>query len=173
MRITGGSLRGRALPGRVGAGVRPTASRVREALFSILAPDLPGATVLDACGGSGLLTFEALSRGAASAEVVEKQSRAARAIREAARALDLADRMRVRVGESPRDAPPGPFTLVFVDPPYALDPAPLLVGLAPRVAGLLVLEHARRTPAPEVPDLRRMRTRRYGDTCLTLYEPAA
>ena len=64
MRITGGSLRGRVVPGKVRPGVRPTSSRVREALFSMVGQDLEGVRVLDAFGGSGLLSFEAYSRGA-------------------------------------------------------------------------------------------------------------
>ncbi|MCE7957512.1 MAG: 16S rRNA (guanine(966)-N(2))-methyltransferase RsmD, partial [Acidobacteria bacterium ACB2] len=72
LRITGGHLRGRVLEG-VPAGVRPTASRVREALFSMVGQDLRGWSVLDAFGGTGLLALEAVSRGAAPVVVVERR----------------------------------------------------------------------------------------------------
>lgn len=172
MRITGGELRGRSLPGRVPQGVRPTPARVREALFSMLRPELEGRTLLDAFGGSGILSFEALSRGAAHARILEKQSRAAHAIRTAAAALGLSDRVRVQVGHVPRDLGDGVADLVLADPPYALDPAPILAALAPLTGQLLVLEHARKTPPPQVPGLRLERSRRYGDTVLSLYRPA-
>lgn len=172
MRITGGTLRGRVLPGRVPSGVRPTASRVREALFSILQPSLAGASVLDACGGTGLLSFEAVSRGAAEALVIEKRARTAHAIRASVAHLGIGELVRVQVGQAPRDVPDRTWDLVLVDPPYALDPAPILAGLAHRVAGELVLEHARQVGAPDVPGLRLDRTRRYGDTQLSFYTPS-
>ena len=65
MRITGGTLKGRVLPVPVSSGVRPTSSRVREALFSMVGNHLDGVTWLDAFGGAGLTALEASSRGAA------------------------------------------------------------------------------------------------------------
>ena len=65
IRVTGGALRGRSLPARVPEGVRPTAGRVREAVFSMVGQDLRGWSVLDLFGGSGLIGIEAASRGAA------------------------------------------------------------------------------------------------------------
>ncbi len=172
MRITGGTLRGRVLPGRVPAGVRPTSSRVREALGSILQPELAGAGVLDACGGTGLLSFEALSRGAATAVIVEPRARTVRAIRASVTALGLGDRVRVIQGRAPGDVPAERWPLVLVDPPYDLDPAPILAGLADRVTRWLVLEHSRQRTPPKVPGLGLDRTRRYGDTALSFYAPA-
>ena len=170
MRITGGVLRGRTVPGKPRPATRPTASRVREALFSIVGQDLSGVTVLDAFGGTGLLSFEAASRGAELAWVLEKDGAAVRQIRRSAEALGLADRVIVRRGTAPKDLPPGRYGLILLDPPYAMDPTDVLTAAAPLAAGLVVLEHAASRPAPTVAGLTGS-TRRYGDTALTLYEP--
>jgi len=156
-----------------GRGVRPTPARVREALFSMVGQELEGVSVLDPFGGTGLLSFEALSRGADSALIFERDARNARRIADTARALGLADRARVRRGEAPRDLPArGAFGLILLDPPYAMDPAPLLAAVAPIAAGVVALEHAARRPPPTVEGLRVFREKRYGDTALTLYRRA-
>jgi 16S rRNA (guanine966-N2)-methyltransferase len=143
---------------------------VREALFSRVGQALDGVTVLDAYGGSGLLSFEAISRGAESALLFERDPRTARRIADAARALGLSDRIRVRRGESPRDLPSkGAYGLILLDPPYAIDPSPALVAVAPLAAGVIVLEHAARRAPPRVEGLIAVREKRYGDTALTLY----
>ena len=81
MRIIGGSARGRRLFAPPGENTRPTADRVREALFNILAARLDGARVLDLFGGSGALALEALSRGAACAVIGDKDPGAVNVIR--------------------------------------------------------------------------------------------
>ncbi len=171
MRITGGELRGRSLVGRVPSGVRPTPSRVREALFSILQPEIDGVQLLDAFGGTGMLSFEALSRGAASAYLVEQRSRTAQSIRVSAEALGLSERVQVQVGRVPQVLGNRVWDLVLADPPYATDPAPIVAALARCTGTLLVLEHARRVPAPQAPGLRLDSSRRYGDTVLSFYRP--
>jgi 16S rRNA (guanine966-N2)-methyltransferase len=166
-RLTGGQARGRPLAVPVPAGVRPTASRVREALFSIVGQHLDGQRVLDAFGGSGLLGFEAWSRGAAVV-VIELDPAVGDAIRRNAAALgsDLevvaGDALRVAAGL-------GPFDLGLVDPPYRLDPLPVLRALSGVPSPLFVLEHDAGGAAPEVPGLRRERTRSYGAGALTVY----
>lgn len=172
MKITGGELRGRVVPGKPGKGTRPTASRVREALFSIVGQDLSGATVLDAFGGTGLLSFEAASRGASLIWVIESNGSAVRQIRQAAETLGLADRVIVRRGTSPKDLPPGRYDLVLLDPPYALDPTDVLAAVAPMATDQIVLEHASSRPAPPVDGFTE-KTRRYGDTALTIYTAAS
>ncbi|MCB9745930.1 MAG: RsmD family RNA methyltransferase [Alphaproteobacteria bacterium] len=171
MKITGGQLKGRSVPGRVAPGVRPTSSRVREALFSMLGQDLEGLHVLDAYAGSGLLSFEALSRGAAHATLIEARGGTARGLKEAARGLGLQDRVSVRVGRSPEAWPADSrFGLIFLDPPYADDPEPVLRAAAAVCAGRIVLETSatRAVAAPE--GLTLARERRYGDTRLRIYE---
>lgn len=174
MRITGGTLNGRSLDARLPHGVRPTPARVREALFSMLMSlgVLEGSTVLDAFGGSGILTFEALSRGAYSAFVMDRGAPQVETIREVARRLGVAARVDVRRGSSPRDLPAGPFDLAFADPPYASDPGPVVAALGRRARKAIVLEHSAKGVAPAPPEgwaLARART--YGDTGLAVYVP--
>src|SRR5574337_1287053 len=87
MRIVSGSWRGRIIKPPANTRVHPTADRVREAWLSILQPELAGARVLDLFAGSGALGLEALSRGAASVELVELAPASLAAIRENVRAL--------------------------------------------------------------------------------------
>jgi 16S rRNA (guanine(966)-N(2))-methyltransferase RsmD len=170
LKVTGGSARGRVVAARVPDGVRPTSSRVREALFSILGQDLHGVRVLDAFGGRGLLGFEAWSRGA-DVVIVEQDPRRAMLIRKSARALGCpgpvvtGDALRVAGGL-------GPFDGITVDPPYALDPAPILERLGPLAGAWLALESDARTPVPtSIAHLRTSGPRVYGDTALWVFEP--
>ncbi|MEQ1571897.1 MAG: RsmD family RNA methyltransferase, partial [Myxococcota bacterium] len=154
----------------VGPGVRPTAARVREALFSMVGQDLEGARVLDAFGGTGLLGFEAWSRGA-RVVIVERDPRAARQIRANADALGA--EVELHVGDVRVEvANLGRFTGVLVDPPYADDPAPIVARLAPAADGWLVLETDDRTPSPAGSPLVLDRRRSYGSTALSVYRSA-
>ncbi len=170
MRITGGTLRGRRVsdpPRRV----RPTTDRVREALFSILGQDLEGVTVLDAFAGSGLLGFEALSRGADHATFVEQDRATASRLRGQARALGVERTSRVVVGRTPGRLPAGSWDLVLLDPPYVLDPESTLEALAGRVRWQLVLEHGPEREAPTVAGFAPPDSRSYGSTVLSFYAP--
>jgi 16S rRNA (guanine966-N2)-methyltransferase len=174
LRITGGTLRGRSLPGRVGSGVRPTGARVREALFNILGNDLGGLDVLDATGGTGLLAFEAASRGARRVLVLERDRRTAAAIGERARALDLEGRVTVRCCDALVGAArEGTFAIVLADPPYTEPLGPWLAALLPCARQVLVIEHAVRQRPPEGPVGWNLEVRRYGDTALSFYRPSA
>src|SRR5437773_12576398 len=95
MRVIGGQARGRRLKVPKGNGVRPTAARVKEALFNILPHDLSGIKVLDLFAGTGNLTIEALSRGAAEAILVDSSTESCDAIRENLRRINFVDRIRV------------------------------------------------------------------------------
>jgi 16S rRNA (guanine966-N2)-methyltransferase len=173
MRVTGGSLRGRPLVGRVLDGVRPTPSRVREALFSMIGQDLRGQRVLDAFGGTGLLSVEALSRGAAQALIIDSSRGNLAEIKRSVDALGLGDRVELRLGQCPAILPRGgEFELIFLDPPYALDPAPSLAAVAPLATGWVVLEHERRRVVDAPPGLVEDRLREYGDTSVRLFRPA-
>jgi 16S rRNA (guanine966-N2)-methyltransferase len=165
---------------------RPTSDRVREALFSMLVSDgliggsgdeENGPRVLDLYAGTGALAFEALSRGASSAVLVEHAREAVAVIRKNARALGVGgefvlfdtkvDRALLKIE--------GPFGIVFLDPPYAdvrtpgfaavLDRAAALLG----PAGALVLEHASTDEPPAIAGLALDRSRKYGDSSVTLY----
>lgn len=121
MRIIAGDWRGRLLKAPAGAATRPTADRVREALFSMLASRLgtfEGLRVADLFAGSGALGFEALSRGAAHVTFVEQDRAALDAIRANAAALKADDRVRILAGSALRLPASKPFDLIFADPPY-------------------------------------------------------
>jgi 16S rRNA (guanine966-N2)-methyltransferase len=168
VKITGGTLRGRTWPVKVGAGVRPTSARVREALFSAVGQDLSGWAVLDAFGGSGLLAAEAASRGADPVIVLERNSRAASRIGQAIHSFGLTiqlrrvDAMRVVGKES--------FDLVLMDPPYAEDPVAWLKRAESSALQIMVIETGGERRLPErVGDMVLDKTRRYGDTQLGIY----
>ena len=122
IRIIGGSLRNSRLDVPDLPGLRPTAERVRETLFNWLAPVIDGAGCLDLCAGTGALGIEALSRGAANVQFVERDARAAQALR------DNLARLKATGGEVTvldaaqflRGAPQAQ-DLVFLDPPFALE----------------------------------------------------
>jgi 16S rRNA (guanine966-N2)-methyltransferase len=175
LRVTGGRLGGRWLraPAR---GVRPTADRVREALFARLG-DLAGTTVLDLYAGSGALGMEAASRGAVRVVFVERAAASLAVLRENLDALGLRETSRVVRGDAPlavrRLGREGErFDLVLLDPPYAgaelqraLEAVVAAGVLAP--GGLVVAEHGRRHPIPWVPGLVPLDERRYGDAVIT------
>jgi len=178
VRISGGELRGRVL--EVAAGVRPTEGRVREALFSIWQERTPGARFLDLFAGSGAVALEALSRGADSALLVEKDPRACKMAGEACRKLG-GRACRVWRGTLPATLADigrqnlGPFDLVYVDPPYVWnDHAKLLAALRPLLApdGEVAVEHSTRSALPEViPGWQLRHQRAYGETTLSFVEP--
>src|SRR5580698_1996151 len=125
MRVVGGSLRGRTLAAPKSQSIRPTADRLREALFNILlhAYDNPisGARVLDQFAGTGALGIEALSRGAAFALFVDDGAEARALLRENAAALGLGGTSRIFRRDATKLGPVHPlepFTLAFLDPPY-------------------------------------------------------
>ncbi len=136
-----------------------------------------GPRVLDLYAGSGALAFEALSRGASRAVLVEHAREAIAAIRENARALQAEELVQVFPTKVDRATSKieGRFGLVFVDPPYvdvrARGFVEILAGAAALVApgATLVLEHASTDPPPAVSGLDLDRSRRYGDTTLTFY----
>lgn len=167
IRITGGALRGRVLPRPVPEGVRPTAGRVREAVFSVLGQDLSGWSMLDLFGGSGLMAIEAASRGADPVRVVEQNPRAAEAIRANAEAVGVS--LRVRVGDATRvELDPADF--VYVDPPYRQPIGPHVMRAAAVCRRVVVAEARTGAEWPDPPEgFERDRIRSYGDTEIALY----
>ncbi|MFB4310885.1 16S rRNA (guanine(966)-N(2))-methyltransferase RsmD [Actinomadura sp. GTD37] len=175
-RIIAGSAGGRRLATPPGRDTRPTGDRAREGLFStvlaLLGP-LDGLRVADLYAGSGAVGFEALSRGAAHALLVESHPRAMRAIRQNADALGLPGAVpcQDKVERLVRGKPAEPYDLVFADPPYALADASVTALLddlrdqgwtAPDA--LVVVERAARGPALRWPDgYEAERDRRYGE----------
>lgn len=179
MRIVAGSLGGRRLETPKGGGIRPTADRVREALFSIIAGRVARSTVLDLFAGTGALGLEALSRGASQAIFVDQSQEAVRLVRSNIARCGVADRAAVihasaeaalrqltKLGRL--------FQLIFLDPPYAKG---ILDRVLPRVVpiadegALVVAEHGAKELLPErLGPWRRIDERRYGDTAISFYE---
>jgi len=175
MRVVGGRFGGRSLVAPRGPATRPTPERVREALFSILAP-VDGLRVLDLFAGSGALAIEALSRGAASATLVDSSSAATRAIRRNLQTLGVEAEVRGQRASAfllgAREAA-RQYDLVFVDPPYRHAAAlgrELSTTLVPLLApgARVVAESDRRAPL-ELGPLTLLDERRYGDTLIRIY----
>lgn len=175
MRIVAGAAKGRRLVAPKGGDVRPTADRVKEALFSSLQPLLPGARVLDLFAGSGALGLEALSRGAAAVTFVERSNAALAALRRNIELVGLPGATVIAEDAAKAVRTPvagAPFDLVLADPPYRLPKAELAALLDAVVAHLapgatVVIERAARDGAPPWPAaLSPDSPRRYGDTAL-------
>lgn len=179
MRIIAGCARGRILKGPKGPGIRPTSDKVKESLFSILAGAIPGAEVLDLFCGSGALSLEAISRGAASALLVDSGKEALSLARSNTAALGFHEKTKIlplRIDSKIADklVPHGRFSIIFADPPYAeVSPEELLTWIRPSLLkpdGILVIEHDRRSAAPEQhDDFCRVDQRKFGDTMLSFY----
>ena len=179
MRIIAGEMRSRRLKAPEGMDTRPTADRVKEALFSILGSKVYGARALDLYGGSGALALEALSRGAESAVIVDVSPRACAVIQENVEALNcqgramllrMKDTAALTALEKRGDA----FDLIFLDPPYRMSTGPvcqaiLQAGLL-KPEGTLIIEHSRETPPDIAPPLALLTRREYGVTGLSLYQ---
>jgi 16S rRNA (guanine966-N2)-methyltransferase len=179
MRIIAGAFKGRRLAPVKGR-IRPTAAKVREAVFSILGPAVSGLRVLDLFAGTGALGIEALSRGAAAGVFVEDHPESLKVLRRNLADLDLGDRTTVwplpvamalkKVADRGEH-----FGLAFLDPPYGGGMAVAALGalaafdlLAP--GARVVVEHSRRETLPEVCGaLTRLSVRRYGDTQVAFY----
>lgn len=120
LRIVAGKWRHRLLPIADVQGLRPTAERIRETLFNWLAPTIHGSRCLDLFAGTGAMGFEALSRGAASATLVETAGPAVAALRDSVAALQAEDASVVAADafEYLRGDPGQRFDIVFLDPPF-------------------------------------------------------
>lgn len=169
MRIIAGEWRGRRIQAPRGTLVRPTADRVREAWMSIIRLELPDALVVDLCAGSGALGLEALSRGAARCDFVERAPRSLQALEANIDALGARERSRVLRTDAVRyvaGLAPGAYDVAFADPPYADDTAAALAEHWSRVpfAHLLGIEHPAAVALPGGTD-----TRRYGDSAITFF----
>ncbi|MEO6185882.1 MAG: 16S rRNA (guanine(966)-N(2))-methyltransferase RsmD [Steroidobacteraceae bacterium] len=159
LRIVGGSLRSRKWTFADAPGVRPTPDRVRETLFNWLAPHIAGMRVLDLFAGSGALGFEAVSRGAGSATLVESDRTAATNLRATAERFGLSQ---VRVESTDaltvlRSTAAGSFDLICLDPPFEstlLKSALTLIGQQQLLAegGFCYIELPAQVPLPPLPE---------------------
>lgn len=174
MRVIAGRLGGRAFDSPGTFKTHPMSDKMRGALFNILG-DIEGLTVLDAFAGSGALSFEALSRGAASALLIEQDKAAQRVIAQNIRSLGLKGKavlVHASTGAWLNTAEPGKqFDLVLCDPPYNDLQTNLVERLVSRVVpgGLLVLSWPAGTDVSELPTSEMVEHRTYGDAALAFY----
>jgi len=176
VRIIGGAWRGRRLALPAGP-VRPTPDRVRETLFNWLTGDVPGAVCLDLYAGSGALGFEALSRGARHATLVERDPELAAMLERHARLLGAEARVERADGLAYLTATAAPFDIVFVDPPFDQPVAPVLEMLVRRAVPprVVYVERPAAEGLPELAFLRWRRTSRAGAVSFGIaeFEPTA
>jgi 16S rRNA (guanine966-N2)-methyltransferase len=179
-RIIAGAGKGRRLKTAPGERTRPTGARVRQSLFDILAPEIPGCRFLDAFAGSGGVGLEALSRGAAKVVLVDRSAGAVEAARENARALAGAGgevqvfRQEARTALAAFADQGLRFDVVYLDPPYDSPLYQSLIQLAGErllaEGGVAVAEHFHKRVLPErIGALARTRLSRVGDHCLSFY----
>ena len=177
MRVIAGSARGIQLKTPEGMKTRPTIDRVKEAMFSIIHFDIPGAKVLDLFGGTGQLGIEALSRGAASADFVDQSDTACRLIKENLRRTKMENLGNVVRGDyleylaRCREK----YDIIFLDPPYAevfLENALKRIAEIDilRTGGIIVAERPLGKKLPwDFEGYTRSRDYKYGQILVTLY----
>lgn len=176
MRVIAGEWRGRRLVTPTGIVTRPTADRVREALFSMLGAVVEGAAVLDLFAGSGALGLEALSRGAVRATFVDIAPAALEAVRENCARLGAApERCEMREGDAAAFVCEAisrgeKYDVVFLDPPYAVPLGARLASELPELLapGARIVCESGRAASPLFA-LPLLRERRYGNTLLRIH----
>ncbi len=186
MRIISGSAKGRRLFAPPATHpIRPTSDRAREALFSIIGTAVIDGNVLDLFAGTGALGCEALSRGAAGVVFIDNSRKALDLV---AQNILLVDNGRKRSTLLLRDLgkglklagdllPPNGFDLVFADPPYDKGLAEMVLrsldncAILSPAALLIVEEHKRFLPPPDLQRLTMIDQRRYGDSLFTFFRP--
>lgn len=184
IRITGGKWRGRELTTVKSAMVRPTSSKLRQALFNALQTSVEDSKFLELFAGTGAISIEALSRGAQEAVAVEKGRAALRALGRNAAQFMCQTSLHIVAEDVYRALERGnlrvsPFDWIFADPPYAFastegNALQRLLELSSyqlKRGGHLYLERARRAPAlGDWGELKHLSTRTYGDSCLESYQ---
>jgi len=176
MRITGGIGRGRTLRVPAGSKVRPTSDKVKQALFNILGGKVPGAVFLDLFAGAGGIGIEALSRGAERVVFVDGSRESLQVVRQNIEQAGFGERTEAVLSKAEAflRKGSGPYDIVFLDPPYAMEMQPLLQ----RVAGsgllkpdaVVIAEHFKKQASPQTAGaLALYRESKYGDTVLAFY----
>ncbi len=173
MRVIAGRLGGRLFDSPHNNRTHPMSDKMRGALFNILG-DIAGLTVLDPFAGTGALSFEAISRGAASATAVEIDPSAQAVIVQNIHALDLGKEVRLAKGTATawlRANQQAQFDLILCDPPYKDVQEPLLVRLtrALKVGGIYVVSWPGHFEPADFPGLLQVEQRSYGDAQLVFY----
>jgi len=177
MRIVGGKYRGKRIDYPKLGTVRPTQDRVKEALFNVIAKEVPGSVVVELFAGSGSLALEAISRGASRAVFVDINPACLKIIRKNIGSIDSqsisevykADALKAIERFEKRGVK---FNIVFVDPPYHKGlPKKTLIKLARHDIlwqnNIIIIEHSKRELIPEVEGINLLMQRQYGDTVLS------
>jgi 16S rRNA (guanine966-N2)-methyltransferase len=189
MRVIAGKYRSRLLKSLKGNALRPTSDRLRETLFNVLGPNIPGSRFLDVFAGTGAVGIEALSRGASEAVFIENHAPAAVLIRRNLESLAITsgaqvlplDALRALEKIARKHNPTDPaFDFVFLDPPYAeknqYDRVLSFLGAAPflTTGSLVIAEHRRTLELPQrIGRLLQTRILRQGDAALSFYQHQA
>jgi|SRR5579875_40231 len=176
MRVIAGRFRSRRLKSAPGLSVRPTPDRLRESLFSILAPRLAGVVFLDAYAGTGAVGIEALSRGAKHVIFIERRASAVEVLRENLHVLGVAGEATVVRGSAAVLLANYPADIAFIDPPYEQSDeyAASLTALAATSCTLVIAQHPSRFPLEErYGSLEKTRVVKQGDNSLSFYERPA
>lgn len=177
MRIISGTRRGQRLAEFDGMDIRPTTDRVRESLFNLIMPYVNGARVLDLFGGSGALSFEAISRGAENSVISDIDQKAIKLITHNSEQLKFADRIKIlnksamQVLCENNDT----FDIIFLDPPYNKG---LITPIIEKIMengvlsedGIIVLESDNTDEHGEFIGLDILKQRKYGRTYITVYK---
>jgi 16S rRNA (guanine966-N2)-methyltransferase len=172
MRVIGGEFRSRRLKSLPGLNTRPTPDRLRETLFNVLAPSIPGSVFMDLYAGTGAVAIEALSRGARRAILIENNRAAVEVIRENLAALGLEGRAEVLTGKAAKVLERAHADVAFLDPPYELvtEYEISMTALARTEIELVIVQHSSRlTPQEAYGNLRRYRALKQGDNSLSFY----
>ena len=178
MRIIAGEARGRIIDAPKGENTRPTLDRVRENLFNMLQPDVPGSRVLDLFAGSGALSLEAISRGAVQAVLVDHDREAVRVQRNNISRLGYEDRTLQMLCDWQKalcrlSQEQMLFDLVFLDPPYRMrdlrDLSELLIPVI-HSGTLVVLEHEASTETAFSERFAKRRERAWGYCAVSFYQ---
>lgn len=184
MRVIAGKVKGRRLKAPKGRAVRPTGARVKESLFNILPHDLSGLKILDLFAGSGNLSVEALSRGAAEAILVDVSPKVGKIIRDNLKTLGFADRSQVWTAPALRAirrlaGKKETFDIIFLDPPYEKGWTEKVLGAISkenllRESGMVVAEHSVREEIQESYGCLVLKDhRRYGTSALSFFRVVA
>ena len=183
MKITGGKAKGRSilLPSRIRGGLRPTASKVREAVFNILGNRIYGALFVDLFAGSGVMGLEALSRGASLVVFVENRHPFAYMIKESVSKMNFALQSKIEVSKAidflkKTKADHVLFDIIFLDPPYHTEDLDRIIDFLAeynpvKEDGVILIEHFHKKELPiELSQSLRQKVYRYGDTVISLYK---
>lgn len=175
MRVIAGSAGGIPLVAPRGNATRPITDRVKETLFAILGERVLDARAIDLYAGTGAIGIEALSRGAASVDFVERDRGALASLATNLERTRLGEAATVHAGDvrAVLEREAGPWDLAFLDPPYEVrDIVAPLEALVERLTpgATVVVKHFWRNEPPTVPGIRQARQRRFGETTLTFCE---